>query len=456
MKSKILSISFSKLLSFGNNASSDSGGIDEIGRMDDFTLLGILDWLDFDDLISVASINPRFQYLITKHYLIPEFHLDENRFAILLRNNYENDAINVHLIDYQHPPLHGSEVFRMLRITGHIFKSLSICNRTSLENSDELTMVWQYVNKYCTQSLEEIDVFDTDDSEMLNEWKLPFENCKHIKFINSKFDTDTHFNHLFPQLQELVIDYSNKFVSLESLNHQFPYLQNVSLKIPHHSENRRIIEQFIGLNPQILNIHLPSFGDFSFIKYLDAKLSNLESLSLTGQWRDLTGSEESDNVLFKNVKKFTWSFDEQQIELIHENDTRHNLIEFDQLETFEISLAYTELTNETLDAVIEKYNGVKVISLRACFMTYEQLERTVHSVANLEEIILEWNISITRNRLQELIEFNENTNLKKITICSPMQSYVSIDVKAAFPTQWTLNNTYRTDRMECLSFLRPF
>lgn len=48
-----------------------------LDQLDDWSLLGIFDFLDYDEIINLAQASERFHQVILQRYMIPVFHIDE-------------------------------------------------------------------------------------------------------------------------------------------------------------------------------------------------------------------------------------------------------------------------------------------------------------------------------------------------------------------------------------------
>lgn len=69
---------------------STSNDVDLSAYLDEYSLLGVLDFLSFDDLVIVASMSPQNRQLILDHYITP--HYDGSNRGLRIRMTEMNSS----------------------------------------------------------------------------------------------------------------------------------------------------------------------------------------------------------------------------------------------------------------------------------------------------------------------------------------------------------------------------
>lgn len=390
--------------------------------MDDFTLMSILDVLPLNDLVKIASLNPRFSQLIAKHYMNS---LQDREIYITL-----DDAISIRASSVDAPfPIIIDEyetVLSALQHFGHIFRYLDIRIRPT--GYKYLDKIQSFVNKYCSDALQKVTIIRDDNDP------TPFE----FSFVNTTcvFVVDTDRNRAdplplhtaFPQMEKLATD-----ANLD-LNHHYPHLSEIFVS--------RVLDlsDMWRLNPQLRRIEIQLSSDPAYFRKLTEWVPNLESLTLMVLKREYN-FYTSPLAQFKNLKNFTLSMDPLG-ELFFSFDRLHVIfdsIRFDKLESFTlISSRYIAL--DSVIPMITQNAALQIVNLNV-ELSFAQFSEVITNLPELKELTICWHRIKTRPILNRMLEHIIATNhgLNKITI--DLVQRPDVTTKADFleflPVGWT-------------------
>lgn len=240
--------------------------------MDDFSLLGIFDFLDFSGLANVAATSPRYQELIIRHYMNHKYGLNGARVNIFPYSNYMHGHIRDTTI-YNHDASLNSfktdnkGMLSALKAFCHIFDELIITNSDAYTAFNELLEdIAQATNKYCSNIPQTINV--NMDRENV---QFTFAHAKSVKLRSPERYTAAELNRLFPQMEKLNIHIEKRY----KLHQHLPHLQYFEAYERQSMISGKLgrlfdVETFGKHNPQLRGIRVPA--NFKQLQQLSGSL----------------------------------------------------------------------------------------------------------------------------------------------------------------------------------------
>lgn len=207
----------------------------------------------------------------------------------LSENYYDSETEKFNIYTY---PI----VLRFLQNFGHIITKLEF--EAAIYDKGEATIITQYVEKYCSTSLIEINCRDYP----LNKSNQSFEKVHVVDLEFSHEMTDFQIHRIYPYLAKLKLRMYNP-VSDNVLAYPCPYLKELDFHEIRDSKNASFITNFLRLNPQLQTIRLKTFVSFETLLVIRDKLSNLTSLTLAHRKNDFLQSKQI--IHLPNVEHFT-------------------------------------------------------------------------------------------------------------------------------------------------------
>lgn len=269
----------------------------ELEHLDHENLISILDWMEFDGLLYMAESNPQFYQLIMDKYIIDACAFNEKK--IHLTNIKSLSSIGIRMkpneIFLDVFPL----ILRVIRNFGHIISRLTF-NSTTF-NSDQVKVIGQYIDKYCSPSLREFVLSDGNVSPF-SKWENIFERCESVEFHNLINHEQLSLKRTFPRLHRLFIQTTNSS-NLSFLEHNLSYLQQITLDLSEPSSNamRSALKNFLLLNNQLRRFEMQSPISAKFLSFVNTALPQLNSLAITIQPLDYASNQLDEKLNFPLV-----------------------------------------------------------------------------------------------------------------------------------------------------------
>lgn len=305
--------------------------------------------------------------------------------------------------------IHSSELaLKLLRNFGDLISHINFCARKLSQ-----AVISSNINEYCSESLQELRVHDSDGNIALD-WKKPFQNLSKVHFDGGKFSFE-NLNGMLPSMSHLYV--SSMYFSSSIVCH-FPNLKHIQFGV--HS----IYDKFFESNPQLQSIHVIGMNNFDVLRVADEKLNNLEAIELSSFNFLLFHNPNNENAVvhLKNVKRFHITLGERVRAFIP--------LKFDQLEEIEYDSVYEPITKEWIEFV-GKQQKLKILIINALLnlQCFQQLKLLIEKTPELEviKINLSWianineiaPIMVAKSKLKKVILYNiaeERCNkLKEIT-----------------------------------------
>lgn len=257
----------------------------------------ILSFLDLEDLLNVADTNRRLHraagFVFDQKYRKKQLYLSP--FSLTTVENLTFDEEFICIVDIQY-------CLRFIRCFGPSISQVAI----ECTDDDEgcCTELFRYVNKYCANSLIELNVEGCDKS-IFDRMHQPFEKIEEISFQNCALN-QLKLNEYFPQVKRLSLNRSrinSQYIAV-NLPHleYFQYAGNIDNELPEHVTMENF-EQFIRLNPQLESITIDGFWYVERLRYMSEHLHRLEELRVT-MFNRSTDVSDTKEIRFKSVKKF--------------------------------------------------------------------------------------------------------------------------------------------------------
>lgn len=416
--------------------------------LDDYSLLGIFDYLHFDDLLNLAELNARFQELILSHCIIPH-HFTDHRILILV------DWTIVELIDPITNTKYATDftkTLRILRAFGSGIDSLSV--RFVSYTSSDSKRISQQVNAYCADAVKEIVLYNIGDG-ILNDWKNSFTEARSVILRGFELGKDftINLNEIFPQMQRFELT-SHDQTNLLFLDKHFPHLQYFAFYTFHDQQNDVYIRSFIQLNQQIRGLQLGGIGDFEFLRYLNRLLPQLEDLGLENRMSNLINLNENGILRFENVKNFKLTLSHDQA-FDRNGPKQVPCIEFSRLESFElVSTIYASI--DELFEFILRNRALSNVAIAHSELSIEQVIHLVRQLPKLNNLTVELKRRAIGNEMREFLLNTQNHQVGKITISINKNGIDRDDVMSIFPNTWTFSGERSFGFRRFLSFTRAY
>lgn len=389
---------FLKVSPMGNTNSIAVTDPVTLEQLDDFSLLSIFDQLPLLDLVKLATLSPRFEQLISHHYIIGKYHIQTRKVTLTISHDvsmtFNSDDLNVvTTLAHNH-----DETRFVLQHFGHIFHYLDI---NVFEYGYAFTAnISHLINTYCARAHQELRLkrgIDRDDVSIL------LANVTKVEITHTSGTTNKDNFRLdlaFPQMKSL--DISRQM----DLDHNYSHLTEFILRASDYQSNIDYYTKFMQFNPQLHTIQLPLFNDGTFLPTINELYPRLESFALEVLNEQYIGHDAIEITRFSNVKKFS-------IELyIHgesvwTNELREIIasIRFERLESF----AVITYVRDSIDFLIEWIVGntaLETVTLVGREMNFEQLTALITPLTKLKVLTMVWTFESTLGVLNRFLAHN--------------------------------------------------
>lgn len=397
----------------------------DIDRLDDSTLINLLDQSSLVKLVGAAKYNQRLHDLIVEHFALAKYRLNESRIDIDLTRRVPNILHGTEYIGYG-----MDQTLAALEFFGSTFTRLEIIIDLPGCDSEIVQKIATHVAKYCSKATQKVIL--TRRYKHFNA-HFTFPDATSIELIHqyeSKRDVDTiELNNVFPRMQNLKVYVADKL----KLDQHFPNLIHFELDKPIR-ENR--FEAFLELNPQLQSVTTTMISQLRRVNEL---LPNLQSIRFAYRKEEDTSANGA--IHFKNAKKF--SLDLMKID---EDDTTNiekslSLINFDHLQAFKLVAATRSMSEEFknyLIALTAQYSLSTHLEFERFDLTSDELVRLVKPLHHLDSLKLSCTRSETAGEIQKFLL--ENLNVKKITIYNHINGPRQCN-RFELPAQWKVVGT---------------
>lgn len=360
--------------------------------LDDFSMMAIFDFMDFEQLFLTADCGVRFRWIIHQHYAIPKYKIDQKTIYIgdfdATKETIEFRTDSIHLHDY-------ATALRFMRIFGSAISNLSIDD--NLEEN-QYNLIGEYLNEYVVESLNVLKL-TIQNAEMIWKWRKSFKQLTALDLTvrpmkNGKI---CHLNSFFPKLRELRMKWLTK-TDPKCLHQNFRYLKE--LHYGDDSGTDTSIRQFIGANGQLDSLRLENRCDPMFLQFLNRHIPKLQALTIFHVNNDFFMKNAYETVHFVHLKElsielitggakiiqnFPFLFDRlEELELVEQN-TSYEWVKFIGQQK---SLRKLHIANDGWTSNEWKSIGVKLINLSELSVMYrfQSSNGLFHLIENSESL----------------------------------------------------------------------
>lgn len=374
--------------------------------LDDWSVMNVLDYVAFNDLLTLCNVESGLCQLITKHY-IPKYQIDEK--IIRLRSTSLPSIVSdesVHI-----GGLHQAKVF--LRNFGHLITHLKL--NEDIERDAEIR---EYIVEYCSKTLNELTLCSPDSY--------------FLRDTPTTFTALTKFNLAYPKRTDIYPELYRIYPNLKELSFTPSLLY-------HTQETERYIFEMLQRAPELRTFSIDKLPSFDALRTINDIQPNLNVLKIVYCLDIFEYLKHNETIHFNNVNSLFVNVEDKF-------DTRSNRfpLEFDRLERLEIRMSHID--NVPIE-MIKRSVRLKSLSLPThCEMSdlLSILDR-VNQTNAIEEVTVPWTssngLAFNTNRLM-----NDYPTLKIITfgVSDGLASTTNRDALIGMiTTAWTIDGNWR-------------
>lgn len=296
--------------------------------------------------------------------------------------------------------------------------------------------IMQLVNKYCLESLIEIEILFKDSKfNSLKYASEPFKNVQRVSFGGyiPRINDIISMNETFPALRNLSLAvYST---NNEYINCFFPHLKNVHLFV----YDIDYVDELLRINPQIQNIEWGK-ANKETLRKLNTMFPQLKYLSLESIGSSEDDNDDEEEICFNNVTTFIMNHS-------YRNSAKN--LSFPMLQEFRLDFNQ-ERTVDWVD-FLKKHNHLTRFHLKySYYISDEQFKELTEQLPNLVEMSVKHvkavGNSIGADTIIRFIETHEQLCKFSSFACSDETNQILMEKMA---TAWTIKSNGR-----CLNFER--
>lgn len=391
--------------------------------LDDYSLLAILEQLEFGDLAVSASLSARTRQLAVDFKLIP---VDEMKNASLHIAIYDDvPKIGVISADgnlrYVKELCKGqNHVVATLAAFCPMFShlTLNVNNYYQSYNDTEQTVI-DCVNRYCSTVSQKLLIRNFRYS--FAEFTAPNVSSAVIEF--PEMLKNFSFRRQCPQVKELTIAINDYYVIKEHL----PHLTHFELTERNACGNFDL-RTFGALNPQIRSVRLDLCQGLHNLQQVNEMFPSLVSLYYKPKHSSIVQREQRmqpfpvpyenhvESVRFRNVRRYTIDLSDyyhqrQDGGFQYFTFTKLSAVRFDQLETLVYVTEWDMFNNVKF---IEQYKEVAILEHSSKCISYDELWQLVELLPNLKKITVRLAVASNRTDHEDLLRLMRDTNLESI------------------------------------------
>lgn len=159
----------------------------ELDKLGDSQLVDIFNKSSFDSLMTLADRNQRFRALII-NTAISKYHIDKKSIRISTKKLSNGDSPESVEIFGNIIKIHGNNTaLKFLQIFGPKISVISIEKDSEHENIVWDSQIDRYINKYCSDSLEELKLHSNVNAT--DAWKKPFKQLTNLYVFKEILDS---------------------------------------------------------------------------------------------------------------------------------------------------------------------------------------------------------------------------------------------------------------------------
>lgn len=325
----LLSLSFLQTVSSGYHILPTQGDVIDgspspslqLLDLDDWSMMDILDFMSFEDLVILCNVSPELRQLITEHYM-PKYHIDTK--TIHLRSTSLSSSVFETIIHIENPQI--AELF--LRNFGHSITVIKL-NEVIERNAE----IREYIIKYCANTLIELSLCSPDGYFL--------------------YETAT----TFPALTKLTLSYPGQTDIYPEFNRIYPALKELSFtpSVLFTRANERYLYEMLQKTPKLRALSIGRVPSFLALQIINEIQPNIEELSIDYFVDIFRYLQHNETIHFNNVKSLYVNIEDK-----YDSMSDRFPMRFNQLERLEIRMTHIE--NAPVD-MIKDAVGLKSLSL---------------------------------------------------------------------------------------------
>lgn len=267
----------------------------------------ILHRLELNELLNVAETFPELSNIIDEVFR-RKYLKNKPLIKVNINNRFESGPIGS-AVKFANNTIRIDEredCVYMLKHFGRFLQNINIIYITN--NSSDVDVINQSLNKYCTKSLKQLQSDFPFVAFNLEKFTKPFEEVEvftsYITEYELKPSQPLRLNEIFPNLRRLDITLDTADLNINFINGVFPHLNHFRLIVQQRFSDPKSVDLFkhlketITKNPTIRSIEINLKYPKNFLKFLSQALPDLEHLKLNHFRID-----NSETVQFKSLKK---------------------------------------------------------------------------------------------------------------------------------------------------------
>lgn len=362
-----------------------------------------MDHLEIAELNNLADTSARFRTLITDQYMIPLLQIPKKLIHIGGQKHFHQlTTDDLFIGTFQ-------IILRFLRNFGHLITKLKFIGNSSF-SSDEKFAISEYIEKYCSQTLADIHLIESN-SYLTNDAKRTFPNVLKVTISSFSQLNISQIHRIFPNMLELA-------------------LTNDLLAISNTSTWKQLYNSLESM-PQLRALSLSRIPSYDQLEFINKILPNLESLAIGYDPSDFPNSIER-NVHFANVRHF-------QVNVLGGTQGITNdsfPVVFDQLATLEMKM--NEFASIPIKCIEE---NVALTSLTLPFEIASRISNNIKELKHLNELKVKWSTDVNAADLMSLMnELNQLDCFTFIVSDLPDKLINLYAVKGILQDEWNVTS----------------
>lgn len=402
----------------------------QLDQMDTYSLLGIFDNLNFEELLYTADISARIRDIIETHYMVPKYQIHEKPTFISLYD--KSDESSAYLVIQK-----TLNILKFLRNFGHNIEKIKF---DAYGYGDDDTIISEYIAKYCSNSLNEINLYD-GGYYLLNAANETFNQIRSLHFaVSEKKLNNLEIHRIYPRLERLKI-YARRPIASQYLAYEFPYLIDLDYSDGESSVDYSTLQRLLEANAQLRSLSINMLTTFEALQMIHDNSPALETLSFVRREGDFFDANRT--IHFESVRNFAVH------KIVTDFDGRDDFpITFEHLNSLEIAA----ILNEAMFDLIQRNQKIEMLSIsyRVAERSMKRLLNILNDFSTLKTITLLWPIHMDSD------EFWTSLNgLKSLTTIKFMSWTRHLDgLSEEMPTNWKHVGSSKFNDMNCWTLLR--